>query len=726
MRKKIDLRARFAINFAKFSQKIIFKLHIGSGATFPGFVASIIDPNILTKLSKLIPGEIIATMGTNGKTTTNTLVAKYFEGLSKSVVISDNGANMTNGIISAFINKYHKGTLHADCASIEVDELASKKVFRLLKPDTIIITNISRDQLDRFGEIDIVINHIKEAIKQTPNSTLVINADDSFSNGLILDLPNKVVYYGVNDKTNIDETDNFVNDTMLCPKCKSKLKYNLIHYSHIGDYYCPSCNYKRPTPKYTIKDFTKKDDKSTFVINDLTLEPNTNTLYNAYNILSVYTALSLNNINPTNFINTINSFDFKNKREEVFSINGSKISLYLAKNPVSFKEKIKQVISDKTNKDIVININDTYQDGEDVSWLWDVDFEKLDNEFTNNIYCSGMRKYDMGLRLKYDNINVSFISNLKDGITYLINNGSKNIHIIVNYSGLYSTNNLLNELSKEDLNNNTNKGIEDYKYTTTAINISTDITIKIAHLLPDLLNLYGDRGNLQVLKYRLLRRGINVQVDKILLEDNFDVDSYDIIFIGGGSDKEQRIANSYLLKYQNDIKKYVEDNKIIIAVCGGYQLLGNYYQIGSEKIEGLSLVDITTKSGSPRILGNVIIKNELLGGEIIGYENHAGRTDINDYNPLGKVFYGTGNNDNSHYEGIIYKNIFGTYLHGPLLPKNPQLVDYILKIALDNKLNANNALIELDDTLEEKAREVISKRYHDKKYIIKEKIKEKI
>mgnify|MGYP002561883021 FL=1 len=235
-------------------------------------------------------------------------------------------------------------------------------------------------------------------------------------------------------------------------------------------------------------------------------------------------------------------------------------------------------------------------------------------------------------------------------------------------------------------------------------------TLKIAHLFPDLLNLYGDRGNIITMKNRLLWRGIGAEVQEYGIDDEIDLVGTDIVFCGGGSDREQLIVCQYLNRIRKNVKAYVEDGGTLLAVCGSYQLLGHYYQLEKEKIEGLSVLDLYTESGKKRLIGNVVLQSEKFG-KVVGFENHAGRTYINGLTPFGKVLYGNGNNGKDGYEGVIYKNVIGTYLHGPLLPKNPVLCDHILKNALERKYGTGTEFSELNDKIESMANDYVVNRF---------------
>lgn len=234
--------------------------------------------------------------------------------------------------------------------------------------------------------------------------------------------------------------------------------------------------------------------------------------------------------------------------------------------------------------------------------------------------------------------------------------------------------------------------------------------ITIGHLYPDLLNLYGDRGNIQCMKKRCEWRGIEAEVKEFQLTDKIDFEGLDIVLLGGGSDREQMIVCSQLKQIQKDFKSYVEDHGVVLAICGGYQLLGHYYDTKDGRMEGLSLVDLYTEQGNPRLISNIVIENELFSSPIVGFENHGGRTFINNNKPFGKVRFGVGNNEKDGQEGVMYKNVIGTYIHGPLLPKNPEVCDYLLAGALERKYGKSE-LAPLNDRQEKEANQYIANRF---------------
>ena len=230
--------------------------------------------------------------------------------------------------------------------------------------------------------------------------------------------------------------------------------------------------------------------------------------------------------------------------------------------------------------------------------------------------------------------------------------------------------------------------------------------LKICHLYPDLLNLYGDRGNTVCMEKRLQWRGIDCRFTEVKYGDNDPLSDYDLIFIGGGQDLEQKLLMEDLQRGKgNNIKAAAEDGKTFLAVCGGYQLLGHYYQMSDgTKCEYIGAIDVFTVAGEKRMIGNTVCISEE-AGTIVGFENHAGKTFLSGaVKSLGTVLKGSGNNGEDGREGARYKNVFATYYHGPVLPKNPELCDLILKTALGRKYGIFE-LRPLDDSAENAAKE---------------------
>lgn len=254
--------------------------------------------------------------------------------------------------------------------------------------------------------------------------------------------------------------------------------------------------------------------------------------------------------------------------------------------------------------------------------------------------------------------------------------------------------------------------------------------LKLAYFYPTLMNLYGDRGNVQTLAERCRRRDIELTVTEIGIGDSASLTDYDMAFFGGGQDKEQMKIGEDLMRVKaGNLRAAIKDGLTMLAVCGGLQLLGDYYRpLQGPLLQGISALDLRTEGGTWRAIGNVVVRAELEPGkkviQMVGFENHSGRTYLGpECQPLGRVIYGFGNNGEDGLEGARSFNCFGTYLHGPLLPKNPDLADYLITLALNRKYGKVD-LPPLDDLLEVQTRNYVIDRIK-KQYLFRKKLKSK-
>ncbi len=441
------LRRRIAIISAKCVSMAIRKFSNCKGSVFPGYVAQWIDPDILAEMVGLVREKIIVIMGTNGKTTTNSIICHALRAEGKKVLINRTGANMLNGVISAFVLAADsKGRLDVDYACIEVDEFASMQILPKLKPDFMLLTNIFRDQIDRFGEIDIVCERIQDAIAQVPEVKLISNCDDILSYELASKCGRPIVTYGINQQIFDDISSPEVRESIFCPSCGQKLRYDFFHYGQLGIYQCPHCGWKRPTPDYTAGNIVLQEKGYAFEIDNISINSRAKGPYNVYNTLSAYASIKAMGATTDSFKGAVESFNYENNREETFAIHGSQVCLHLAKNPVGFQQKISMILKDLRPKDIIVQINDAAQDGKDISWLWDVDFQYLKDANAKSIGVAGTRSLDMALRLKYDDIPCRLVKDMGSYIQKLSREGTGRIYIIVNYSGLRGANRMLHKM----------------------------------------------------------------------------------------------------------------------------------------------------------------------------------------------------------------------------------------------------------------------------------------
>jgi UDP-N-acetylmuramyl tripeptide synthase len=391
--------------------KIIIKLSktlFKGGSNFPGKIALKLDKNILSIVSK--DYKVILVTGTNGKTTTTSMIYNMLKSSEKVVITNSTGANLEPGITSCFIDNYRfSKDISEKYAVIEVDEANLKFITEYLVPKIIIITNLFRDQLDRYGEVYTTLNKILEGIVKSPESTLLLNGDESLLGDL--KVPNPIVYYGFECSPNKSTTVEINADAKFCKNCKNPYSYDFITYNHLGKFYCDKCGYKRPPLKYCVDSIDELTTSSSLVkINNKEYRINQPGVYNIYNgLCAVATAKILEideDIIASSLKNTVSSFG----RQESIQINGKEVKIVLVKNPAGYNEALNTVSLDNRSLNLCMLLNDNYADGRDVSWIWDVNFEQLSNLNIANTIVGGTRLYDMAVRLKVAGLNYSKFS----------------------------------------------------------------------------------------------------------------------------------------------------------------------------------------------------------------------------------------------------------------------------------------------------------------------------
>jgi UDP-N-acetylmuramyl tripeptide synthase len=420
------------------------KLMGKKGSSKPGEIALKICPDVLRILSKKVKKEIVAVCGTNGKTTTNNIIEKILADKGNKVVCNKIGANMLPGIVTSFIEKAGLfGNLDADYATLEMDEASAVIIFGHLKPDIMIITNLFRDQLDRYGEIDMTANLLLNALKKAGDVKLLINGDDPVCAKIAKDFGSGKAY-GINENLNInlDET----KEGQFCAYCGNKLSYNFYHYSQLGDYKCSGCEFKRPEIDFNITNVDIKDGLK-FKINDNEISVNYRGFYNVYNISGALAASLMLGISLDGINEILSDYKPQIARMEVFNLK-KPVILNLAKNPAGFNQAIHTVLSDEKTKDIAIMINDKVNDGTDVSWIWDVDFEKLSDESVKSLGYLGMRRNDVEVRMKYAETGKpgKVYGSLRAAVEEMLESDGEVLYLLVNYSAIFEAQKLLKEL----------------------------------------------------------------------------------------------------------------------------------------------------------------------------------------------------------------------------------------------------------------------------------------
>lgn len=723
---------------------LILKICHKNGGNFLGKIAFDWNPEIFKYFKVNCP--VIAVSATNGKTMTNNCIGYTLKTAGNKVVSNVEGNNMETGILSTILkNCTLTGKIKADYLVFEVDESYIPVVFKDFRLDTLVILNFFRDQLDRNGEVESLILRINEFLK-TYNGNLVLNNDDPNVARLGQANPsnNNVYYFSVDKYKFATEQIKEAGEGKFCPFCKTRLEYEYYQYSHVGKFKCPNCNFG---DNEIYKLATNVDLKNRcFDIDGNTYKINGNSIYLIYNYTAVYSVCSLYDISNDVVKKAFSNFALNNGRLEEITIHGVPTIINLAKNPTGSNVSLRILNEDDSQKELLFVLNDNIADGFDVSWIWDINFNNLNN--VSRVVTSGTRAYDIAIRIKTSGFPAEKIEpylNLEDAVKALYKTDVKK-YVIANYTSLQPTRHELKKFDEMNKNNNvadTNTNTNDIfnvknpevdtkeisqNIENSQVQNNEEKSIKILYLYPDMLELYGDYGNIQVLKYRIESRGYKAIIDRYSIGDgapNFN--DYDIVFAGGGADNEQSILAEDLVKYKENIKEAVNNGVFFLLICGAYQLFGKYYKgVEGNIIPGLEVFDYYTVANpdrKKRCIGNIVIDANLRSSnndtdssesntktKVIGFENHGGQTfDIS--NSFGNVLFGNGNKFGDSEEGFFENNIIATYLHGPLLSKNPVLCDYIIKYCLDRKYNENITLESLNDEFENLCREQLLNRF---------------
>lgn len=700
-------------------------------ANLPGKIALKIDPSLLDELrGKCTQGSVI-TVGTNGKTSTNNLLADAFEASGRTIICNRTGANLAAGISSALLQQPA-----AQWGVFECDELWLAHVLPHLRSNYVLLLNLFRDQLDRCGEIDRIQTSIAGALTASPDTVLVYNADDPLCARIADEVPNRTVAFGLSESMGLAQ--NTVTDAQMCQKCDGMVRYHYRQYGQLGDYFCDQCDFARPTLDFAGRDIAIGPSGVTMEVcgptgceSAHTPQP---TPYAAYNLVASYALCREVGIPTADFQRAQDAFNPRNGRLQRYRLGGRDVLLNLAKNPTGFNQNLKIVEADRGPKMVAFFINDQVADGRDISWIWDIDFEELADQPDTVVFAGGSRAHDLAVRLKYAGIEAAVIEGIEDAFARLgaltaagVLPADAAVYAIANYTALPPVHAALNamevvepaeaaEPAASDLASPSHAEGVDPKAPSHDAAASASATatseppVVIAHMLPDLLNLYGDGGNVRILEQRLRWRGIPVEVRRIQHGEAVDFSQVDLVFMGGGPDREQKLASEQLLAMRDELAAYVEGDGPLLAICGGYQILGRQWLWGDELVPGLGLIDMETRrpgTSADRLIDNMVLESPLAAHPVVGYENHAGRTYLGEgVEGFGRVVSscGHGNNDDDRVEGARYKNVVGTYSHGPLLSKNPEVADWLLARALERRAERTGTpaadLAPLDDSAE--------------------------
>ena len=392
-----NLKFYISLILARFVYASIKLLSKSSGTSLAGKLVLKFYPQFLADCKKYIKEDVVAVTGTNGKTTTSGLISHVLEQDKNKVLHNLKGANMLTGIANSFALAVKPGKSF-DNAVLESDEAYLNKLYDYIKSEYLVVTNLFRDQLDRYGELATTASFIQKGIDKNPDVALILNADDPLVANFGSNREN-VVYYGfekVEYSYPIDES-NAPTEVFNCV-CGRPLKYSKRFFAQQGHYYC-DCGNARPTPKYSASVLVGKDC-SVITVNGFEFKTNLVGLYNAYNVLAALAYALEKNINASTIQAALDSYKSIFGRTEKRVINGHNVLIQLIKNPTGASEVLKTV---NLNSNIVVAINDNFADGRDISWLWDSDFEQL-KDAQKLVITSGIRANDMAARLKYAGI----------------------------------------------------------------------------------------------------------------------------------------------------------------------------------------------------------------------------------------------------------------------------------------------------------------------------------
>lgn len=408
-------------------------LGLGAGATWPGEIALQIDPKIVQTLSKQFSKGVILVAGTNGKTTTTRMIQTILEADGQSTIHNKSGANLLNGIASALLDVVNKDI---DWGIFEIDENSLPIVLKHITPKAIVLLNLFRDQLDRYGEVDVIAEKWQNSLKSLEshermnrNTTLILNADDPLIAHLGKavkprpGLEHAALYFGLEEASLQKKELEHATDSTFCLNCGARLNYKGIYYSHIGIWNCPQCGEKRPKPDIS-------DWKSPL--------PG---VYNRYNTLAAVAVAKSIGISDTSIKKSLENFKPAFGRQEEFEVDKKKVKIFLSKNPAGFNQSLSTVL-ELGAKQILLVLNDRIPDGRDVSWIWDVDFKMIPKEV--KIIVSGDRVYDMAVRLKYAEVKHVVFEQLSSALQSGLGGDKKEtLYVLATYSGMLEVRKLL-------------------------------------------------------------------------------------------------------------------------------------------------------------------------------------------------------------------------------------------------------------------------------------------
>ncbi|MHB1412800.1 MAG: MurT ligase domain-containing protein [Thermoleophilia bacterium] len=392
------------------------------GTTLPGRVVRAVDPGISGRLASRLPRGCMLVSATNGKTTTSAMIARIMEEESISLARNREGANLAAGVATALLKKASLGGgPGAELGLFEVDEAVFPEVARQLDPKAVLLMNLFRDQLDRYGELEHLAEIWRASMARlSPLTTTVINADDPLVAGMARLRPEQSLCFGIEDASAGGLVSQHASDSKYCIVCGHPFDYEVFYMGHLGKYHCPNCGNRRPSPTVFAENvsldgmrgssFDLITPGSSRVRVDIRLPG----LYNVYNALAAAAGCTAMGLSPAGIVRGLAAFSAAFGRAETLSIGGKSVCLLLAKNPAGFNEVVRTLLIEPGQKSLMVALNDRIADGRDISWIWDVDLENLAGGVRSAV-CSGTRAEEMAMRLKYAGVESQRL-NVKRGL----------------------------------------------------------------------------------------------------------------------------------------------------------------------------------------------------------------------------------------------------------------------------------------------------------------------
>ncbi len=375
----------------------------GGGTTFPGDVARAVDPQVLRRLARDLKGGAVIVTGTNGKTTTARLVHAVLEGIPARVVANRAGANLIYGATAAAVaGAGVDGRLRADWGVFEIDEATLPAAVDEIQPRVVLVLNLFRDQLDRYGELELMARTIQRALEQLPEQAVaVLNADDPRIGELGSHLPRRPLWFGLDDRQAGAQALPHAADARTCPRCGATLEFDAVYVGHDGEYRCPNGDFARPPLDVAARHLRLEGlDWLGLNVDGEIVEARLGGIYNAYNVTAAYAVGKALGLQPAYIAERLKTVAAAFGRQERFEAAGRRFTILLAKNPTGFNSVLRDSVELARGKRYLIALNDRIADGTDVSWIWDVDFELL-RPSVQMIVPAGDRAHDLAVRLKY-------------------------------------------------------------------------------------------------------------------------------------------------------------------------------------------------------------------------------------------------------------------------------------------------------------------------------------